>query len=61
MELTGEVSANLRLQDKRFELSPSSDYEEFLTLMKDDRRTANLDRDILKVIFDRVSTSLRDC
>lgn len=42
------------LEDKRFELSPSSDYEEFLTLMKDDRRTANLDRDILKVIFDRL-------
>lgn len=36
-------------------MSPTSDFEEFLSLMKDDRRTANIDRDILKLIFDRVS------
>lgn len=48
-------STNICFQDKRFELSSSSDFEEFLSLMKDDRRTANLDRDVLKVIFDRVS------
>jgi hypothetical protein len=27
--------------------------------MKDDRRTANMDRNILKLIFDRVSTLSR--
>lgn len=42
-------------QDKRFELTPTSEFEEFLSLMKDDRRTANIDREILKLIFDRVS------
>lgn len=42
------------MQDKRFELTPTSDFDEFLSLMKDDRRTANIDREILKLIFDRV-------
>ncbi|KAK5990429.1 Pre-mRNA-processing protein prp40 [Cladobotryum mycophilum] len=41
-------------QDKRFDLTPSSDLEEFLSLMKDDPRTANIDRDTLKLIFDRL-------
>ena len=49
---------DLFFQDKRFDLSPTSDFEEFLSLMKDDRRTANIDRDILKLIFDRVSHAL---
>ncbi|KAH6606545.1 hypothetical protein Trco_005698 [Trichoderma cornu-damae] len=42
------------LEDKRFELTPTSDLEEFLSIMKDDHRTANIDRDILKLIFDRL-------
>ncbi|KAI5465966.1 hypothetical protein BGZ63DRAFT_501560 [Mariannaea sp. PMI_226] len=42
------------IEDKRFELTPTSEFEEFLSLMKDDRRTANIDRDILKLIFDRL-------
>lgn len=42
-------------QDKRFDLTPTSDFEEFLSVIKDDRRTANIDRDIFKLIFDRVS------
>ncbi|KAH7170677.1 hypothetical protein EDB81DRAFT_708968 [Dactylonectria macrodidyma] len=42
------------LQDKRFELTPTSDFEEFLSIMKDDRRTANIDRNILNLIFDRL-------
>ncbi|KPM44664.1 Pre-mRNA-processing protein prp40 [Neonectria ditissima] len=42
------------LQDKRFELTPTSDIEEFLSIMKDDRRTANIDREILNLIFDRL-------
>ncbi|KAL7901336.1 hypothetical protein HDV63DRAFT_400777 [Trichoderma sp. SZMC 28014] len=42
------------LEDKRFDLTPTSDLEEFLSIMKDDHRTANIDRDILKLIFDRL-------
>lgn len=42
-------------QDKRFDLTPTSDFEEFLSIMKDDRRTANTDPEILKLVFDRVS------
>lgn len=45
------------VQDKRFELTPTSDLQEFLAVMKDDRRTANIDIDILQLIFERVSTS----
>lgn len=43
------------VKDKRFDLTPTSDLEEFLSIMKDDRRTANIDPDILKLVFDRVS------
>lgn len=46
------------LQDKRFDLTASSNFGEFSSLMKDDRRTANIDDDILKLIFDRVSRGL---
>lgn len=42
-------------QDKRYDLTPSSELEEFLSLMKDDRRTANIDRNTLELIFERVS------
>ena len=42
-------------QDKRFDLTPTSNFEEFLSIMKDDRRTANIEPDILKLVFDRVS------
>ncbi|GFP52490.1 pre-mRNA-processing protein prp40 [Trichoderma asperellum] len=42
------------LEDKRFDLTPTSDLEEFLSIMKDDHRTANIDHDILKLIFDRL-------
>ncbi|KAL6895617.1 hypothetical protein HDV57DRAFT_479976 [Trichoderma longibrachiatum] len=42
------------LEDKRFELTPSSDLEEFLSVMKDDHRTANIDRDTLQLIFNRL-------
>jgi pre-mRNA-processing factor 40 len=45
-------------QDKRFELTPTSDLQEFLSIMKDDRRTANIDNDILELIFERVSVPL---
>lgn len=42
-------------QDKRVEITPTSELEEFMSIMKDDRRTANIDPDILKLLFDRVS------
>ena len=42
-------------QDKRFEITPKATFESFLAVMKDDRRTANIDRDILALIFERVS------
>ena len=46
--------SNAHGQDKRFDLTASSEFGEFLSLMKDDRRTANMSHDILKIIFDRV-------
>ncbi|KAJ3468839.1 hypothetical protein MRS44_002904 [Fusarium solani] len=42
------------LEDKRFDLTPTSDFDEFLSIMNDDRRTANIEPDILKLIFDRL-------
>ncbi|GAB0134827.1 hypothetical protein EsDP_00003182 [Epichloe bromicola] len=42
------------LEDKRFELTPTSDLQAFLAVMKDDRRTANIDIDILQLIFERL-------
>jgi pre-mRNA-processing factor 40 len=41
-------------QDKRFEIQQKTTFEEFLALMLNDRRTANIDRDALSLIFDRV-------
>lgn len=49
------------IQDKRVEITPTSDLEEFMSIMKDDRRTANIDPDILKLLFDRVSHTLLCC
>jgi pre-mRNA-processing factor 40 len=42
-------------QDKRFEVTPKTTFESFFAVMRDDRRTANIDRDILTLIFERVS------
>ncbi|KAI6785573.1 Pre-mRNA-processing protein prp40 [Emericellopsis cladophorae] len=42
------------LEDKRYDLTSTSEFEEFLSLVKDDRRTANIDRNTLKLIFDRL-------
>ncbi|TGO54036.1 hypothetical protein BOTNAR_0279g00100 [Botryotinia narcissicola] len=42
------------LDDKRFELQQKTPFEEFLALMQSDRRTANIDRDSLLLIFDRL-------
>lgn len=44
-------------QDKRFEITPKTDFQDFLSVMKEDRRTANVDREILKFIFERVGQS----
>ncbi|ROV91249.1 hypothetical protein VPNG_09701 [Cytospora leucostoma] len=40
--------------DKRFEITPKTDFQDFLAVMKEDRRTANVDRDTLKFIFERL-------
>ncbi|ORY62108.1 uncharacterized protein BCR38DRAFT_458707 [Pseudomassariella vexata] len=42
------------MDDNRFELTPKTTFEEFLSVMKNDRRTANIERDILTLLFERV-------
>jgi pre-mRNA-processing factor 40 len=42
-------------KDKRFEILAKTTFEEFLAVMQTDRRTANIDRDALLLIFERVS------
>ncbi|POS77178.1 hypothetical protein DHEL01_v204422 [Diaporthe helianthi] len=42
------------LHDKRFEVTPKTDFQDFLAVVKEDRRTADIDRDILKFIFERL-------
>ncbi|KAF4627094.1 hypothetical protein G7Y89_g11059 [Cudoniella acicularis] len=42
------------LDDKRFEIQQKTTFEEFLALTQNDRRTANVDRDALKLIFERL-------
>ncbi|TAQ88502.1 hypothetical protein B7494_g3198 [Chlorociboria aeruginascens] len=42
------------LDDKRFEIQQKTTFEEFLSLMQNDRRTANIDRDALSLIFERL-------
>ncbi|KAK1837283.1 hypothetical protein QBC39DRAFT_6437 [Podospora conica] len=42
------------LGDKRFEVTPKTTFEEFEAAVKDDRRTANIQRDILELIFERL-------
>lgn len=46
------------VQDKRFEITPKTDFQDFLAVMKEDRRTADIDREILKFMFERVSNQL---
>ena len=41
-------------QDKRYEVTPRTAFDEFLHLMLTDRKTANIDRDILHLIFERL-------
>ncbi|KAJ2894906.1 hypothetical protein MKZ38_007103 [Zalerion maritima] len=42
------------MDDKRFEFSPKTTFQEFTSLLRDDRRTANLDDEVLKLIFERL-------
>ena len=42
-------------QDKKFEVQQKTTFEEFFSLTQSDRRTANIDRDALSLIFERVS------
>ena len=42
------------VDDKHFEVTPKTTFDSFLAVMKDDRRTANIDRDVLALIFEKV-------
>ncbi|KAI9738926.1 MAG: hypothetical protein M1818_005240 [Claussenomyces sp. TS43310] len=42
------------LDDERFEIQQKTAFEEFLAVMQRDRRTANIDRDSLSLIFQRL-------
>ena len=45
-------------QDKRYEIHSKTTFEEFMSVMDTDRRTSQIDRDILQLIFSRVRSSL---
>ncbi|KAI1328338.1 hypothetical protein F5Y16DRAFT_159224 [Xylariaceae sp. FL0255] len=42
------------LDDNRFEVTPKTTFEEFSAVLKNDRRSANIDRNILTLIFERL-------
>ncbi|OJD18852.1 hypothetical protein AJ78_01185 [Emergomyces pasteurianus Ep9510] len=42
------------LDDKRYEVTSKTTFEEFNEIMTTDRRTVKIDRDILQLIFDRI-------
>ncbi|OJJ49669.1 hypothetical protein ASPZODRAFT_12789 [Penicilliopsis zonata CBS 506.65] len=42
------------LDDKRYEIAPKTTFEEFNSVIGSDRRTANIDPDILRLIFQRI-------
>ncbi|PHH68843.1 hypothetical protein CDD80_7203 [Ophiocordyceps camponoti-rufipedis] len=46
------------LQDKRFELTPQTSIDEFLSVMRNDTRTASLDEDTLRLIYNRLLEKL---
>ncbi|EXJ59264.1 hypothetical protein A1O7_06696 [Cladophialophora yegresii CBS 114405] len=42
------------LEDKRYEVTPRTSFDEFLDIMLTDRRTAPINRDVLQLIFQRL-------
>ncbi|KAI0126010.1 hypothetical protein BJ170DRAFT_685253 [Xylariales sp. AK1849] len=42
------------MDDNRFELTPKTTFDDFLSVAKNDPRTANIDRDILTLILERL-------
>jgi pre-mRNA-processing factor 40 len=42
------------LQDKRYEITQKTTFDDFLDIMLADRRTATIDKDALRLIFDRL-------
>ncbi|KAI4164077.1 MAG: hypothetical protein LQ342_002313 [Letrouitia transgressa] len=42
------------LEDKRYEVTPQTSFQEFLSVMSTDRRTANIPHDTLSLIFSRL-------
>lgn len=53
--LLGHAYYTNSAQDKHFEVTPKTTFEEFQSVLKDDRRTANIERYILELVFERVS------
>ena len=45
-------------QDKHFEVTPKTTFQEVYSVLKEDARTANIQPDILELIFQRVSVHL---
>lgn len=48
---------NILGQDERFEVTPKTTFEAFLEVVKKNRRAANIDRETLSIIFERVSSN----
>ncbi len=45
-------------QDKRFEIQPNTTFQDFMSVMDTDRRTAQIDGEALQLIFERVRDQL---
>ncbi|KND95232.1 Pre-mRNA-processing protein prp40 [Tolypocladium ophioglossoides CBS 100239] len=57
----GLTEVNIITKDKRFDLTATTTVDEFMAVMKEDRRTANTDPGTLHLIFERVSLSSPHC
>ncbi|KAK4681955.1 U1 snRNP protein [Podospora pseudoanserina] len=51
---SNKMQADKSIQDKRFEVTPKTTFEEFEAVVRGDARTANIERKILELIFERV-------
>jgi pre-mRNA-processing factor 40 len=52
--LTFLTSQSDMLQDKRYEITQKTSFDDFIDVMLTDRRTATIDKDALRLIFDRL-------
>lgn len=46
------------IDDQHFEVTLKTTFDSFLAVMKSDRRTANIDRDVLALVFEKVSSRI---